>query len=91
VAAGAVAAAVMAANLQAIARTQFGGGGAVGTYSASPATGLPEGAQGQGGTQGSRQTTIIELRGDVFSREGVRRLIERINEETEDGGRIVLA
>jgi len=88
----AIAAAATGANIQAIRSTQFGGGGAVGTFAASPATGLPEGgAFGGGAGRTAGQTTVIKLEGDMFSRDQLRQLVEKLNENTEDGGRLVLA
>lgn len=71
-----------------------GGGGAVGTFPASPTTGQPVGTPGGdvGSTagRGSGQTTLIRLQGDIFGADQIRSLLEKINESTADGGRIVL-
>lgn len=86
----AIAAAATGANIQAIRNTQFGAGGAVGTFAASPATGLPEGPVGPT-TRPQGQTTVIRLEGETFSREQLRQLVDKLNENTEDGGRLVVA
>jgi len=85
----AIAAAATGANIQAIRNTQFGGGGAIGVFPASPATGLPEGTAGPAARQPG-QTTVIKLEGEVFSRQQLRELVERLNENTDDGGRLVV-
>lgn len=94
--AAAAAAAVAAgmANVQAIRAQKFGqGGGATATFAASPTTGLPAGTPGGGdGGGGARQTTVIELRGgDIFTRDQIRDLVDRINENSRDGGNVVFA
>ena len=80
------------ANVQSIRSQSFGSGGSGGGASSNTqqvnADATPTGQQG-GGQAGPN--TIISLEGDVFGRDQVRDLLERINEEGRDGGRITLA
>lgn len=80
------------AQVQSINKAQFGGGGAgapslVGSTPAPPVTPV----EGQQTGRAAQQTTIIHLQGETFGREQMRKLIEQLNETTEDGGRIVVA
>lgn len=94
-AAYAAAAVANGANLVNNIRAQnFGGGGdaRAPTQGASNVTGAGAAAAGGGSGGGAGgPTTIIELVGDSFGRDQIRGLIERINEENKDGGRILIA
>lgn len=71
-----------------------GGGGAVGTFAASPATGQPTGTPGGdvgGGTEKTSRNTTVHLTGQFFDRKAVRGLLEMLAEESRDGGRVVIA
>lgn len=84
----AIAAAAVATNIKAIKDTTFHGGGAVPTFNASPATGLPVQSQ-QAGPRGP--DTIIHLQGDgMFSEKTIRELLQRISENNRNGGRVVV-
>lgn len=89
----AIAAVATAAQISAISSTRFGGGSGnfapsiAGTTAATPVSPVQTPAPS---TQGPRQTTVINLRGQVFGREQIRELIEQLNENGRDGGRIVL-
>jgi hypothetical protein len=78
------------AQVSAIASTSFGAGGGAPSLSggtpAPPVTPVTDGTPSGGG-----QTTIINLQGETFGRKQVRELIEQINEQSRDGGRIVIA
>jgi hypothetical protein len=94
--AAAAAAAVAAglANVQMIRSQTFGGGGgAVGTFQASPTTGLPVGspAPSAGASQQpQRQTVLLDLRGgSARDQEVAERLVETLNEHEGDGGRVI--
>lgn len=97
--AAAAAAAIVAglANVQQIRSQQFGGGGgaspAVPAFNASPSTGLPTnaGTPNAGQAQAQQPTTIINLHGQSFSAEQIRDLFDQFNENTRDGGRVVIA
>lgn len=90
--AAAAAAAIVAglANVQAISAAKMGGSAAIGTFAASPTTGLPV-VGPTGAPQGGGQSTIINLVGDTFGRKQVKALVEAINENSKDGGRVVFA
>jgi hypothetical protein len=81
------------AQVSAIASTTFGAGSGApslaGGTAAPPVTPIGGGVPGAG--SGSGTTTIINLNGDKFDRKQVKDLIEKINEMTKDGGRVVLA
>lgn len=80
------------AQVQAIASTTFGAGG--GTPSLAGGTSAPPVTPVEGGVppgQGGGQTTIINLHGETYNRKQVKALVEQINENTADGGRIVVA
>jgi hypothetical protein len=87
-----IAGAAMAVQMAAIQSATFGGGGGGTAPSLAGGTpALPVSPVG-GGTTGGGQTTIINLQGgDTFSKKQVRELVEKINESTQDGGRIVIA
>lgn len=91
-----IAAAATAAQVSAIRSSTYGAGGGAapslaGGTAAPPVTAVQSAIPGGGGDAGAGQTTIINLEGDVFGRDQVRTLIEKINEETKDGGRILIA
>lgn len=81
------------ANVQQIRATQFGAGNAATpTFNANPATGVPVAAPApQAVPAAAGQSTIVHLHGETFSADQVRALIDQINENSRDGGRIVLA
>ena len=81
------------ANVQQIQATQFGGAtGATPTFAANPSTGLPTGAPAPPPAAAPAGiSTIVHLHGDSFGADQVRALIDEINQNTRDGGRIVLA
>lgn len=92
-AAAAAAIAFGIAQVQQINSQSYGGkggpsGGAVGTYPVNSTTGLPSSAPAA--QQSSRPDTIIHLYGDTFGAEQVRDLVEHINENARDGGRIIV-
>lgn len=94
VAAGyATAAGLNAANLiNNIRKQQFGGGGGTPIAPTQGSSNIsPVGAGGGSTAGGGGPTTIVNLKGDFFSREAVRNLIESFNEEGSDGGRFVTA
>ena len=94
IAAAAAAMAAGAAQISAIrSQSVGGGGGAVGTFPASPTTGQPAGTPGGDvGPARGGQTAVINITGgEFFSREQVANLLEKINESLGDGGRIVFA
>lgn len=94
IAAGAAIAAGLA-NVQAIQSQHMGGGSAGGgapavpTFSASPTTGLPTNSPAPDQGQQS-PTTIVNLHGKSFDDEQIRDLFERINENTRNGGRVLV-
>lgn len=72
----------------------FGGGGGAPTPAGQGASGVaaPTASTAEGGSGGRRgPDTIIHLHGETFGRKQLRDLLEQINEENRDGGRIVLA
>lgn len=81
------------ASVSAIRSQSFGGGGA-----GARATGSNTAAVNAGttpvstntGSSGAQQNTVINLSGDFFGETQIRGLIERINETTRNGGRIIL-
>lgn len=79
------------AQIQAIRSTTFGGGGGApsiaGSTPAPPVTPVFSAAPGAG----SGQSTVINLHGETFGRKQVKALVEQINENSKDGGRIVFA
>ena len=82
------------AQVNAIKSQSFsGGGGAAPSLAGStPAPPVSDVGGGQGGGQGGGGgSTIINLEGDTFGRDQVSQLIEEINENQRDGGRIILA
>lgn len=95
-AAYAAAAAANAVNLMNNIRKQsFGGGGGAPTPPGQGASGVgtPGGDMGGGSGQGRARgpDTFITLgAGDMYSRESVRKLLKRFEEEGRDGGRIVV-
>lgn len=93
-AAAAAAVAFGTAQVQAIRSQQFGGGAVAAPVVASnPSTGAPAGTPADvgGGSSSRGPDTIIHLHGDSFGRKQIRDLLEQLNEEGRDGGRIVLA
>lgn len=81
-----------AAQIQKIRSTSVGGGGgAVGTFPASPTTGLPVAAQAPAAERARGPDTFITLNGETFGRKQLRDLLKQISEEGRDGGRVVLA
>lgn len=64
-----------------------GGGGGAPAQTGARSTQSGTGA-GEGGASGP--TTMINLQGDSFGRDQVRDLLDRINEEGRDGGRLVI-
>lgn len=96
--AAAAAAAIAAglANVRAIQSTNYGAsGGAVGTYPASPVTGLPSGSpvpqSAISNQQQSPQTTIVHVHGTKSEQALIRSFVEALNENSRDGGRIFVA
>jgi hypothetical protein len=90
----AMAALAVAAQLGQMAAIQArsfdgGGGGAApslaGSTPATPVTPVTSGTPGRG------QTTIINLQGEFFTRKQIRSLLEQINEDSDDGGRLLFA
>lgn len=79
------------AQVAAINSQSYGskGGGAVGTFSASPTTGLPVSQASSQPAQ--RPDTIIHLHGDSFSADSLRMLVDGLNENAENGGRLIIA
>lgn len=82
------------AQVNAIRSQQFGGGGGAapsiaGSTPAPPVSPVSSGAPG-GGTQNS-QSTIVNLNGDFFSRKQLRSLLEGLNENGRDGGKILVS
>jgi hypothetical protein len=80
-----------AAQISNIGSTQIGGGQGVGTFPINPTTQQPIGTPG--GDVGNRggQTTIINMPpGQFFDRKTVRGLLEGLNEESNDGSRIIV-
>lgn len=81
------------ASVSAIRSQSFGGGGAgaratgSNTAAVNAAT-TPVG--GNAGAGGPQQNTVIQLSGDFFGETQVRNLLERINETTRNGGRVIL-
>jgi len=69
--------------------SKSGGGSAAGSTGAGAAAGATA-RSGAGGEQAPRQAVAINLQGEVFGRDQVRGLLERINEEISDGARLVL-
>lgn len=92
----AVQAAAGLAQVMAIQNASFGGGGGAapsisGSTPADPTTNVPSGAPGfSNAPTVAPQSTIINLHGEMYSRQNVRDLIEAINENQADGGRIIL-
>lgn len=78
-----------------IRRQQFGGGAGAATAPTQGSSGIsaPSSGGSGGSSAGSRSspTSIIHLNGDTFGRAQVRALLEQINEEKSDGGRIIFA
>jgi len=79
------------ANVAKIASTTFGSGApsTPNVPGATPVTQAGSVSNASGGS--SNQTTIINLHGDQFSRKQVRDLLDQINENSKDGGRLVFA
>ncbi|MDT8382993.1 MAG: tape measure protein [Gammaproteobacteria bacterium] len=89
------------ANISAIKNASFGGGGAVGTYSASPSTGLPTSSADPFARSASAQTAQSSTGGgvsyfnfagtsnDQLSGEQVEQMFTAIEEATERGDRIL--
>jgi hypothetical protein len=81
------------AQVQAIRSQTFGGGAAAAPVAASnPATGAPVGTPGDvgGGARGG-QTTVVQFHGSSDERGLIRRFVDTLNENSRDGGRIVVA
>ncbi len=87
----ALALAAGAAQIAKIQSTQFGGGSgtpapaATGGAGAAAESGAATGGGGGGGGPARAQDVNVTIVGDVFSGGAIRGLIERINEEQEDG------
>lgn len=83
------------AQVNAIRSASFGGGGGApslaGGTAATPVTPVSSGAPAGGGGDRRGPDTVIHLHGERFGRKEVRDLLEQINEEIRDGGRLVLA
>lgn len=80
------------AQVNAIRSSQFGGGGGAapslaGGTSAPPVTPVSGGSPG---SSQSGQTTVLHLHGDTYSRKQVRDLMEKMNENSGDGSRVVV-
>lgn len=84
----ALAAAATAIQVKAIQATEFGGGGAVGTFQASPATGLPAQPAAQAAP---RRSVIVQFMGSQRDEDTIRRFVDTLNENTDDGGQIIVA
>lgn len=80
------------ARVNAIRSQSFSKGGASGGGSTGSAAAAGGGAAGGGAAGGgdSGPNTVIQLQGEVFGREQVRQLVEKINEDSRDGGRMVV-
>lgn len=76
------------AQVRAISQTSFGSASAPSVAGSTPA--MPVTPVGDTGGGGRSPTTIVNLKGDFFSREAVRNLLESFNEEGSDGGRVVV-
>lgn len=81
------------ASVSAIRSQSFGGGGAGAQATGSNTAAInaattPVGGNSGGG--GPQQNTVINLSGDFFGETQIRGLLERINETTRNGGRIIL-
>lgn len=88
----AVAGVATAAMIAQIAGTQYGSGSAPSSAGSAGAPVSPVAPSPIGPGSGGGQSTIIKLvGGDTFSKKQVRELIEKINEESVDGGRLVIA
>lgn len=78
------------AQVEAISSAQFGSGSAPsisGSTAAPPVTDVPTGSNLD---SKPGPTTLIELHGEVFDQKTIRTLIEKINENTRNGGRIMV-
>jgi hypothetical protein len=96
--AAAAAAAIVAglARVQQIRSTSFGSGSVSSsptpTFNANPATGQPAPAPTQPISQPSQaQDSILHLHGDNFSAKSIRQLFDALNENSRDGGRVIIA
>lgn len=82
------------AQVNAIRSTSFGGGGSAPSVAGTPAppvTPVGGGAGGSGeGGRSSGISTIINLHGETFGRDQLRKLVDEINENARDGGRIIV-
>jgi hypothetical protein len=79
------------ANVSAIRRQSFGGGGAGALATGSNTAAINAASQPVATpSQASPMTTVIRLQGDIFGASQVRQLIEQLNEGQRDGGRIIL-
>jgi hypothetical protein len=67
-----------------------GSGGAELGSPANPVSTQP-GAGATAAPVGNGTTTVINLNGETFSRKQVKELLEKVTENTRDGGRVVLA
>jgi hypothetical protein len=81
------------AQVSAIRSAQFSGGGGsapsiAGSTAAPPVSPVSSGAPGGQGDGG--QLTVLHLQGDVFSADGVRKLVEKLNEGRRSGDRIIV-
>ena len=98
----AIVAAAGAANVAAIASAKFGGGGSIGTYSASPATGLPTqttaaaspyaNSASANSTGNGGGTTVIEVAGrdtDTVTLAQMDQIWEQMQEAIERGDKIL--
>lgn len=79
------------ANVAAIRKQSFGGGGAGAMATGSNTAAINAASQPVATpSQASPMTTVIRLQGDIFGASQVRQLIEQLNEGQRDGGRIIL-
>lgn len=91
-----VAAAAQAANIAAIASTSFGGGGGVSSSGGGGGGGISSDASSAGSQKPDigAKSIYINLQGDdqeIWSKNSVRKLIEKINDAVGDGTRIAFA
>lgn len=87
-----IAGAAMGVQMLAIAKTSFGGGGGsapsiAGSTPATPVTPVQSGAPGESRSQ---TTIIVPFTGTTDERKLIRRFVEMLNENTRDGGKLVL-
>jgi len=81
------------ASVSAIRAQSFGGGGAGARATGSNTAAVNAATTPVGGnnsSSGPQQNTVINLSGDFFGETQIRSLLERINETTRNGGRIII-